>query len=191
MNNASKPQEMSNLRDLLRVAFDRSPNGHFCQLTSAYYHGLSDQVPSRVYIRKLNVGTGKRKRPERLGDLQIRSQFLKPHRRTDNVISFGQGEVVLIAGSRFDQVGVTPIPKARRDFPEGARITNLERCLIDAVVAPHYNGGVSSLPGLFVQAAEALDPDTLVDHYGELDFLYPFHQAWGFFLDHGGLTDAA
>jgi predicted transcriptional regulator of viral defense system len=175
----------------LQEAVLRSPTGHFCHLTSAYYHGLTNQVPNRIYIRTSRVGTTSRSRPDKLNDLQISAQFVKPHRRTEKMVSFGGGRIYLISGSRLDRVGVVPVDPHIQTFPNESRITGLERCLIDAVVAPHYNGGIASIPEFFENAAEALDVENLIDQYRQLDFLYPFHQSLGFFLDHTGQTDAA
>jgi predicted transcriptional regulator of viral defense system len=184
-------QKPTSLQDLLREAMVRSPTGHFCHLTSAYYHGLTNQVPNRIYIRTSKVGAARRSRPARLNDLQISAQFVKPHRRTEKIASFGDGRIYLISGSRLDQVGVVTVAPHIQTFPGDSRITGLERCLIDAVVAPHYNGGIVSVPEYFENAAEALDVEKLIDQYRQLDFLYPFHQSLGFFLEHTGQTGAA
>lgn len=178
------------IADLFAEAHSRVPSGHFCHYTAAAYHGLTNQVPNRVYIRKLDVGAN-RSRPDRLNDLQIRTQFLKPHRRSGETVELAASTIVFVAGKLNDDVGVVSIPATHSEFPEGSRITDLERCLIDAVVAPHYNGGVTTLPGLFEEAADQVNLKTLTEHYRELDFLYPYHQTIGFFLDHSGQKNAA
>ncbi|MCC5847045.1 MAG: hypothetical protein JJU29_03045 [Verrucomicrobia bacterium] len=182
--------EVVDIRSLLKKAYDRVPSGHFCHYTSVVYHGLTNQVPNRVYIRKRDVGSN-RSRPDRLSDLQIRTQFLKPHRRSGDTENLGGGTIVFIAGRLHDEIGVVSVPSDDSGFPQGSRITNLERCLIDAVVAPHYNGGITTLPGLFEEAVEQLDILKLIEHYRELDFLYPYHQTLGFFLDHSGQEESA
>lgn len=48
-----------------------------------------------------------------------------------------------------------------------------------------------SLPALFREAARQLDLQKLIEYYWELDFLYPFHQTIGFFLDTSGQKKAA
>lgn len=183
MSSPHKTSDFSDTSDLYAEAHKRAPSGCFCHYTAVAYHGLTNQIPQRVYIRKRSVGNPP-SRPERLSDLQIRTQFLKPHRRTGETETLPSGTIVYVAGKHNDETGILSIPPTHKDFPEGSRITDLERCLIDAVVAPQYNGGLLTIPGLFEEASEKLDLETLIAHYQELDFLYPYHQAIGFFLDH-------
>lgn len=190
MNTSSTFTQNIDLQPLFTEAYARAPTGHFCHYTSVVFHELSNQVPNRVYIRKRDVGAN-RFRTDRLSDLQIRTQFLKPHRRSGDTETLGGGTIIFIAGGLHDEIGVVSVPSNYSEFPQGSRITNLERCLIDAVVAPHYNGGITTLPGLFEEAVEQLDLQKLIEHYRELDFLYPYHQTLGFFLDHSGQEEAA
>lgn len=168
-----------------------APTGCFCHITSVFFHALTQQIPQKVFIRRRDIAPRKTKRTNQLSDSQIRSQFIKPHKSTGKRLPLPGGECVLISGYKNDQTGVIPVPEQYLAFPEGARITDLERCLIDAVVAPHYNGGVMSLPALFREAAKQLDLQKLIDHYWELEFLYPFHQTIGFFLKTSGQKEAA
>lgn len=185
MSTPQKHHLPSELSKLLQTARDRAPTGYFCHYTAVVYHGLTNQVPNRVYIRKRDVGSN-RARLDRLSDLQIRTQFLKPHRRSSEIEQLATGSIVFVAGKLKDEAGVVSISSNHPEFPEGSRITDLERCLIDAVVAPQYNGGIATLPGLFEEAAEQLNLQTLIEHYLELDFLYPYHQTLGFFLEYSG-----
>jgi hypothetical protein len=180
-----------NVSTQLAAAWSHAPTGCYCHLTSVFFHALTQQIPQKVFIRRRDIAPRKTKRPETLSDSQIRSQFIKPQKVTGKRVPLPGGECVLISGYKNDQTGVIPVPNEFRAFPADARITDLERCLIDAVVAPHYNGGIMSLPALFAEAADQLNLQTLIGHYGELEFLYPFHQTIGFFLHHSGQTEAA
>ena len=187
-NSDATPQNVSTQ---LAAAWPHAPTGCFCHLTSVFFHALTQQIPQKVFIRRRDIAPRKTKRPGKLSDFQIRSQFIKPQKITGKRVPLQGGECVLISGYKNDQTGVIPVPNEFRAFPEDSRITDLERCLIDAVVAPHYNGGIMSLPALFAEAADQLALHRLISHYGELEFLYPFHQTIGFFLDHSEQTEAA
>lgn len=180
-----------NVSTQLAAAWAHAPTGCYCHLTSVFFHALTQQIPQKVFIRRRDIAPRKTKRPGKLSDSQIRSQFIKPQKVTGKRVPLPGGECVLISGYKNDQTGVIPVSNEFRAFPEDARITDLERCLIDAVVAPHYNGGIMSLPALFGEASNQLDIQTLISHYRELEFLYPFHQTIGFFLDHSGQKETA
>lgn len=60
------------------------------------------------------------------------------------------------------------------------RVTSLERTLLDATVRPGYAGGVANVLEAYRRAREDLNVSRLINTLGELDHVYPYHQAIGF-----------
>jgi predicted transcriptional regulator of viral defense system len=167
------------------------PDGYFANLTAIYHHALTNQVPNSVYWCHETLVPRKRKSPERLSDTRIRSAFLKPHRHTSFVIQHNQHEILITAGARGSDHGVEQILHKHSPCTVGSRVTCIERTLIDAVVSPHYNGGVMSLCDYFRAAQSKLDIARMLDIYQKLDFVYPYAQSIGFFLEHCGMAQQA
>lgn len=184
-------KSLSKEKDIYSAAHHLAPKGYYCNITSIYYHGLTNQVPSVVYMCKESIGNAPRSRPDKLSDFQIRKVFIKGPRLSKQIYQNDQGKVVLIAREKGSDIGVIALPHSHTTFPADSRITSLERCLIDAVVAPHYNGGLPSLMEFFENAADQLDVKKIVQLYQHSEFLYPFHQSLGFFLAHSGQKQAA
>ena len=167
------------------------PNGYFCDLTAVYHHSLTNQVPNAVYWCHEDKAPKKHSGAENLSNARIRSTFLKPHRYTSFVIPHRDHDIVVVAGTCGANHGVEEVRHQHSPCPVGSRVTSLERTLIDAVVSPHYSGGLTSLCEYFRAARKRLDVTRMLDIYQKLDFLYPYAQSLGFILDHCGMKDEA
>ncbi|MNY04939.1 hypothetical protein D3C86_1376420 [compost metagenome] len=67
-----------------------------------------------------------------------------------------------------------------------ARLTNLERTLIDITVRPVYAGGVFEVAKAFELARDRLSVNRLIPMLRKLDFVFPYHQVIGFYLERAG-----
>jgi predicted transcriptional regulator of viral defense system len=69
---------------------------------------------------------------------------------------------------------------------EAIEVTNLERTLIDIVVRPGYPGGTENVLQSFRHALPQASVGRLAEMLEELDYLYPYNQAIGFYLQRAG-----
>jgi hypothetical protein len=177
--------------DVYELPVAAIPNGYFCDLTAVYHHSLTNQIPNAVYWCHENLAPRKRGGAENLSNARIRSAFLKPHRYTRFVIPHRAHDILVVAGTRGPSHGVEEVRHQHSPCPVGSRVTSLERTLIDAVVSPHYSGGLTSLFEYFRAARKRLNVTRMLDIYQKLDFVYPYAQPLGFMLDHCGMKDEA
>ena len=80
------------------------------------------------------------------------------------------------------------------DLPERgkARVTTLERTLIDITVRPNYAGGPAHVIEIFRLAkSRGASTNHLLALLKSLRFAYPYHQAIGFYLERAGYSAAA
>lgn len=173
------------------LAVGMCPDGYFCNLTSIYHHALTDQVPNVVYICNETMATRRKKTRDVLSNSQIRNAFIKPHRYTNNIVEYRGHEVITVDRVKHSDHGVVTVSGLGACCPHGAKVSCLERALIDAVVAPQYNGGVASLCAYFQSAQKRMSISRLLDIYGKLEFVYPYAQSIGFILDGVGMHKEA
>ncbi|MDA0322699.1 MAG: hypothetical protein O2923_08290 [Verrucomicrobia bacterium] len=167
------------------------PEAYFCNLTAIYHHGLTDQVPKAVYLCSETICARQGRVGEALSESRIRSAFIKPSRHTNFVIDFKKHELVVLDRERGSDHGVIAVRRTRSPCPNASRVACLERALIDAVVAPHYNGGVSSLLAYFRAARKKINHTRMMEIYRKLAFVYPYAQSLGFFLEHADMRSHA
>jgi predicted transcriptional regulator of viral defense system len=76
------------------------------------------------------------------------------------------------------------------DGPAEVRVTDLERTLIDISVRPAYSGGVFEVRKAFSFALEQVSVNRLSAMLQKMRFVYPYHQAIGYYLERAGAKES-
>lgn len=171
------------------------PGAYFCNLTAVFYHNLTIQIPSVIYMAREGKGREKDKPQARknvsLSNESIFQAFIKPPRATSSQYKFPKGTMILTERTDRAEAGVITLSDAHKLLPTNARVTSLERTLIDACVNPQYNGGITSVIDYYREAAGRIDAERFIDIYRRLAYLYPYWQAIGFICERAGVTKVA
>jgi len=94
---------------------------------------------------------------------------------------------VLLSGKNTGNLGVINLAYGRS---EGLQVTGLERTLIDIVVRPEYSGGVYQILQAYKSAKDRMSVNVLMSQLKQLDYMYPFHQCIGFYMEKAGYEPA-
>lgn len=165
-----------------QLALSLKRGAYFTHYTAMSFHDLTDQLPRTIY---LNV----EQPPKRFGDASLAqgrmdAAFKRKPRISNNVASYGDYRICILNGMHTGGLGVIEMTG-----PDGSsiRTTNIERTLIDITVRPFYAGGVFEVLNAFKKARNVISIQKLVTILQQLNYIYPYRQAIGFYLDRAGV----
>jgi len=161
-------------------------NSYLSHHSAALIHGLTEQVLPAHYITFEQ--DPKPERRQAIKQDEIDDAFNRPVRVSNNFATFQKRRVYLLNGMHTGRLGVV---QQKGETGETLSVTNIERTLIDIVVRPIYAGGVAEVLQAFRLAKGRLSTNKLLSTYKQLNFVYPYHQAIGFYLERAGYGAAA
>ena len=166
----------------LEMLSNLKKNAYFSHYTAMSAHGLTEQTPTSIYLtaERASPSTSKSELTQEGIDLA----FSSAPRITENVCTNKDKRIYLLNGAHTKMLGVVAQDLTAEDGSKvRAKMTDLERTLIDAAVRPAYSGGVFEVAKAFANALDRVSVNKLAAMLGKLSFTYPFHQAIGFYLE--------
>ena len=166
---------------LYELILSLMPKGYFSHYTAMYFHNLTKQIPKTIY---LNCEQTPKPKPEgELDQKRIDFAFRMKTRISNRAADYNECKIYLLNGKNTGNTGVIGI-----DGPDNTkvRVTNIERTLIDIAVRPEYAGGPFEVLRAYKNAAEDISINKLSAMLKKIDYIYPYHQVIGFYIDKCG-----
>jgi predicted transcriptional regulator of viral defense system len=161
-------------------------NSFFSHSSAMYLNGLKEDPPTTIYV---NHEQSKKPKPKSsLEQERIDTAFKRKPRVSKYIFNYKAFEIFLLNGKNTNRLGVE-----EKTLPTGevVFVTNLERTLIDIAVRPIYSGDTREILTAYRKAKNKISIDTLTNMLKEIDYVYPYHQSIGFFLQRAGFEESS
>lgn len=157
------------------------PQTYLSHASALNIWGLMDHEPS-IYVNREQSQTPKVVKG-RLEQTAISNAFRRPQRQPEIIADFKGIEVFYLRGRYTGNLGVTAVKLGNK---EEVQVTDLERTLIDCIVRPAYAPPPKQMIEVFRKVKKQISVATMAGYLDELNYLYPYHQCLGFYLERAG-----
>jgi len=166
---------------VFEVALSLHNRSYLSHYTAIYLNGLTKQIPKTVY---LNVEQTEKPRGSGLSQQSIDRALKGNQRVSKNEAAFEDFKIRILSGKQTGDMGAITLEREQGGI---LRVTGIERTLIDAAVRPVYSGGVHEVLNAYKAAKGSFSVNRLAVMLKNLDYVYPYHQVVGYYLDKTGL----
>jgi predicted transcriptional regulator of viral defense system len=157
---------------------------YLCHATATFLHGLTDIVTKTIFVNYEQ--SEKPQGASSLSQESIDRAFAsKSHQRQSTLIYKIDDEfqAQVINGKASGRLEVSELSSL---YGKQLDVTSIERTLIDITVRPAYSGGVYQVLETYKAAKDRASAATIIPTLKKLNFVYPYHQVIGFYMQRAG-----
>lgn len=173
----------------LEIALSINQGSYLTHYSAMVAHELTDNEPKIIYTNLEQTPKYRDKDTEILYQDNIDKAFQRPMRTTNQIATIKDSiySAYFLNGKNVNKVGVVDL-----NYNDSkVKVTNLERTLIDITVRPAYSGGINEVLNAYISAKNKVSSNKLIATLKKMDYIYPYHQAIGFYMEKAGYDERA
>jgi predicted transcriptional regulator of viral defense system len=164
------------------VALSLVENGYLSHETALYLNRIVEAPSRTIYVNQEQSAKPMSRMP--LTQPAIDRAFRAPQRKSKREFTYREHRMVVLNGKQTGGLGTGELVG---DQGERLPATLLARTLVDVVVRPDYAGGPVQILEAYRRATQRISVDDVVSVLQRLDYVYPYHQSVGFYLEQVGV----
>lgn len=153
---------------------------YYSNHSAMFFHGLTESTPDLLFVNAEQSEKPRSESPLTQGGID--RAFRGAGRRSKYLFHFEATQFCLLSGKNTGNLGTEN--KVFQGQP--ITLTNLERTLVDIAVRPAYSGGCAQVLEAYRRANGRVSVDSILGILAKLDYVYPYHQAIGFYMQTAG-----
>ncbi len=158
-------------------------NSYYAFYSALFLHQLTLQIPKKLYLNfEHSSAMNNAEAKNELTQAGIDEALHKEQRKSLKNYTYTDKKIILTNGKYTNKLGI----ERQQSINQCFEYTNLERTMIDISVRPVYAGGIFEVFEAFKQAKSKVDVKKMAGYLEKLDYIYPYHQIIGFYLEKAG-----
>jgi len=169
-----------------QLSLSLRPRSYLSHHSAMYLNNLTEVASRTIYVN--SEQSPKFRDETSLQQRSIDLAFKSKPRTSKFVFTHKNWKICCLSGLNTNNLGVVGIEE-----PNGGRlqVTNIERTLIDIAVRPFYAGGTGKVQKAYIKARGKISTDLLISILRKIDYIYPYHQVIGFYMQRAGFENSA